>query len=96
MVTAKPNEKIVHVRFPHSGYYKLHIYAEREYEKYDFGAAFLLQCTVSDTPAKLSKYNASSICKHVCELIDPLTQEIPANTTVVFRIKSDGFRSAMV
>ena len=46
MVTAKPNEKSVHVRFPHSGYYKLSIYAEREDEKYDFGAAFLLQCTV--------------------------------------------------
>ena len=30
MVTAKPNEKSVHDRFPHSGYYKLDIYAERE------------------------------------------------------------------
>ena len=96
MITAKQNEKIVHLRFPSRGYYKLDIYAEREEEKYDFAASFLIECTSTDTPAKLPKYNASSICKNVCELLEPLTQEIPSNSIVVFRIKSNGLRSAMV
>ena len=32
----------------------------------------------------------------MCELIELLTQEIPSDSTVVFRINSDGLRSAMV
>lgn len=96
MITASENCKVVHVRFPTSGFFRLDVYAEGESEKYEYVALFLLECTTSASFKKFPKYNADAVSKHVCEIIDPRDVEIPANAQVTFRLKSPKLRNAML
>lgn len=96
MITARDSAKTIHIRFPSSGYFRLDVYAEGDSEKYEYAALFLLECTVDKSPKKFPKCNEDSISKNVCEILDPRNMEVPANSTVTFRMRSHGLKNAMI
>lgn len=96
MITAIENAKCVHIRFPSSGYYRLDVYAEGESEKYEYAALFLLECNVNKVPKQFPKCNEDSISKNICEIIEPRYLELPADTSVAFKIRSRGLKNVMV
>ncbi|XP_060597757.1 kyphoscoliosis peptidase-like isoform X2 [Ruditapes philippinarum] len=96
MITARDNAKIVHIRFPTAGLYRLDVYAEGKSEKYEYAALFLIECTVSKSPQKFPKCNEDCISKNVCEIIEPRNFELPANSNVTFKLRSQNLKNAMV
>ncbi|XP_052782376.1 kyphoscoliosis peptidase-like [Mya arenaria] len=96
VMTAQENAKTVHIRFPSAGFYRLDVYAEGKSEKYEYAALFLLECTADQTTKKFPKYNADALSKHVCELIEPVNYEIPADSKVTFKIRSRNSKNVMI
>ncbi|XP_045199708.2 kyphoscoliosis peptidase-like [Mercenaria mercenaria] len=96
MITARDDAKIVHIRFPSAGYYRLDVYAEGKLEKYEYAALFLLECTESNSPKKFPKCNEDSISKNVCEILEPTNFEVPSNSNITFRIRSHCLKNVMV
>ena len=96
LITSSDSHKFVHLRFPGKGYYKLDVYAESKLEKYEFAAAFLLYCSVDGTPKQFPKYNAESVTKFRCRLIEPMDRELPADTEIEFRVESRDLKKAML
>ena len=96
MVTARDSTKIVYIRFPSAGYYRLDVYAEGKSEKYEYAALFLIECTVNKSPVKFPKCNEDSISKNVCEIIEPTNFELPANSNITFKLRSQHLKNAMV
>ncbi|XP_052265905.1 uncharacterized protein LOC127868307 [Dreissena polymorpha] len=97
MVTARENSQTVHIRFPALGYYRLDLFAEGKTEKFEFAAMFLLECTANATNVKkFPKFNADSVAKHICEILEPKDYEISAKSTISFKIRSLKSKNVMV
>ena len=96
LITASDKSKSIHLRFPAKGYYKLDIYAEGKLEKYEFAAAFLLYCSPNEKPRSFPKYNAESVAKFKCRLLEPFVRELPANTDITFQIESRDLKKVML
>ena len=96
LITSSDSSKFIHLRFPMQGYYKLDIYAEGKLEKYEFAAAFLIYCSVNETPKQFPKYNAESVTKFRCCLVEPFYRELPADTEIDFRVESRDLKKAML
>ena len=96
LITSSESSKFVHLRFPGKGYYKLDIYAEGKLEKYEFAAAFLIYCSANEKPRHFPKYNAESVTKFRCRLLEPMFRELPASTEIEFRIESRDLKKAML
>lgn len=92
LIAASETGKIVHIRFPSAGFYKLSIYAEGPSEKFEYAASFLLECNVNGQSKMFPKMNVDSISKFACELIEPMTHEVPANSNVTFSLRSRGLK----
>lgn len=96
LVTAKDKMKVVYVRFPQTGYYRLDIFAEGDLEKFEYAGSLLLYCSVTEKPKPFPKFNSEAISKHVVELIEPMYQEIPAESEVMFKLRSRVMKKAML
>ncbi|KAH3797682.1 hypothetical protein DPMN_151267 [Dreissena polymorpha] len=58
---------------------------------------FLLECTANATNVKkLPKFNADSVAKHICNILEPKDYEISAKSTISFKIRSLKSKNVMV
>lgn len=96
MITAEEKSKIINIRFPSIGYFRLDVYAEGASEKYEYAALFLIENTGKPTTTKFPKFNPDGVSKHACMIIEPKNYEIPANTKVTFKLRSQNSKNVMV